>query len=86
MQLPSLKFLRTFHIAARRGSFKAAAEELYITASAVSHQMKQLESHLGVDLFDRTHRTLILTGLGLLSNLLFVVQAGIVDGALFRVS
>jgi DNA-binding transcriptional LysR family regulator len=64
MQLPSLKFLRTFHIAARRGSFKAAAEELFITASAVSHQMKQLESHLGVDLFDRTHRTLILTEAG----------------------
>jgi DNA-binding transcriptional LysR family regulator len=64
MKLPSLKFLRTFHTAARLGSFKAAAEELHITASAVSHQMKELETHLGVDLFDRSHRTLILTEAG----------------------
>jgi LysR family glycine cleavage system transcriptional activator len=64
MQFPSLKFLRTFHVAARLGSFKAAADELCITASAVSHQMKELEAHLGVALFERGPRSLRLTEAG----------------------
>ena len=64
MRLPSLRFLRTFHVAARVGSFKAAADELCITASAVSHQMKELEAHLGVPLFERGPRSLRLTEAG----------------------
>jgi LysR family glycine cleavage system transcriptional activator len=62
--VPSLKFLKTFHVAARLGSFKAAAEELHLTPSAVSHQMKELEDQLGVSLFDRTPRALVLTEAG----------------------
>jgi LysR family glycine cleavage system transcriptional activator len=60
----SLRGLRTFCIAARYGSFRAAAEELFITASAVSHQIKSLEEELGEQLFDRNSRELSLTDIG----------------------
>jgi LysR family glycine cleavage system transcriptional activator len=64
MRLPSLKFLKTFQVAAKLQSFKAAAEELFVTPSAVSHQIKALEEHLGVALFQRGVRTLTLTDAG----------------------
>jgi LysR family glycine cleavage system transcriptional activator len=64
MQTPPLRFLKTFHIAARRGSFKAAGGELCITPSAVSHQIKALEDQLGLILFDRGARSLSLTAAG----------------------
>ena len=64
MRLPSLKFLKTFQVAARLQSFKAAAEELFVTPSAISHQIKALEEHLGVSLFQRGVRTLTLTDAG----------------------
>src|ERR1700689_2044633 len=66
MQTPSLRFLKTFHIAAKLGSFKAAAEELSVTASAVSHQIKVLERQLGLSLFERGPRSLSLTAAGAL--------------------
>src|SRR3984893_11508398 len=62
---PPLKNLRAFCAAARQGSFKLAAEELCLTPSAVSHQMKELEAALGVRLFERKTRSLELTPLGL---------------------
>jgi LysR family glycine cleavage system transcriptional activator len=52
-KLPSLNALRTFEAAARNGSFKAAAIELCVSQSAVSHQIKLLEAELGVELFVR---------------------------------
>jgi LysR family transcriptional regulator, glycine cleavage system transcriptional activator len=61
MRLPSLKFLKTFQVAASRLSFKAAADELFITPSAVSHQIKTLEEQLGLALFDRGAHSLTLT-------------------------
>jgi len=64
MQTPSLRFLKTFHIAAKLGSFKAAAQELSVTASAVSHQIKALEQQLGVSLFNRGPRSLSLSAAG----------------------
>lgn len=64
MRLPSLKFLKTFQVAATRLSFKAAAEELCITPSAVSHQIKGLEEQLGVALFERGPSSLTLTEAG----------------------
>src|SRR5450432_4241614 len=64
MRLPSLKFLKTFQVAARLQSFKAAAEELYVTPPAISHQIKALEAQLGVSLFQRGVRTLTLTDAG----------------------
>lgn len=61
----SLRGLRTFCIAARYESFRTAGDELFITASAVSHQIKSLEEELGEPLFDRTSRELTLTETGL---------------------
>jgi LysR family glycine cleavage system transcriptional activator len=60
----SLKFLKTFQIAAHRGSFVAAAAELCLTPSAVSHQVRGLEEQLGVALFRRAPRSLSLTEQG----------------------
>jgi LysR family transcriptional regulator, glycine cleavage system transcriptional activator len=58
---PHLRNLRAFCIAAHHGSFKVAADELYLTPSAVSHQMKELEDTLGVRLFERKTRAVELT-------------------------
>ena len=60
----SLRGLRTFCVAARYESFRVAADELFITASAVSHQIKGLEEELGVKLFERGSRELKLTETG----------------------
>lgn len=59
--LPPLHTLRAFEAAARRLSFIRAAEELHVTPSAVSHQIRSLEEHLGVKLFDRLTRRVVLT-------------------------
>ena len=59
--LPSLPALRAFDAAARLGSFRAAAEALFVSATAVSHHVRGLEDQLGVRLFDRTGRTVVLT-------------------------
>ncbi|HEY1726000.1 MAG TPA: LysR substrate-binding domain-containing protein [Steroidobacteraceae bacterium] len=64
MRAPSLRFLKTFHIAAKRGSFKAAADELCVTASAISHQIRALEQDLGIALFERGPRSLALSEAG----------------------
>jgi len=62
--LPSLDLLRGFEAAARNLSFTRAAEELFVTQSAVSRQVKTIEEHLGVALFARRHRALQLTEAG----------------------
>ena len=62
--LPSLDFLRGFEAAGRRLSFTLAAEELFVTQSALSRQVKALEDALGVPLFERHHRSLALTRAG----------------------
>lgn len=62
--LPSLNALRVFEAAARQGSFKRAADELYITPTAVSHQVRLLEESLGVKLFRREPRPIMLTEAG----------------------
>ena len=61
---PPTRSLRVFCVAARHRSFKLAADELYLTPSAVSHQMKELEEALGVHLFVRKSRALELTAAG----------------------
>src|SRR6266498_3555031 len=60
-QLPSLDFLRGFEAAGRLLSFTRAAEELFVTQSALSRQVQALEAALGVRLFERRHRALSLT-------------------------
>src|SRR3954470_15544055 len=62
--LPSLDLLGGFEAAARHLSFTKAGEELFITQSAVSRQIKELEDQLGVALFHRRHRALSLTEAG----------------------
>ena len=62
--LPSLDFLRGFEAAGRRLSFTLAAQELFLTQSALSRQIKALEDGLGVALFERRHRALALTVAG----------------------
>lgn len=57
----SLRGLRTFCFAAELLSFRDTAEQLYITASAVSHQIKNLEDQLGKKLFERGTRAVTLT-------------------------
>jgi LysR family glycine cleavage system transcriptional activator len=59
-----LNSLRAFESAARQRSFSKAADELCVTHSAVSHQIKQLEEHLGTALFVRSNRGVRLTGAG----------------------
>jgi DNA-binding transcriptional LysR family regulator len=63
--LPNLAFVQGFEAAARTLSFTKAAEELFITQSAVSRQIKALEDHLGLKLFERQARSLALTESGL---------------------
>jgi DNA-binding transcriptional LysR family regulator len=60
----SLDLLRGFEAAARLLSFTSAAAELFITQSAVSRQVQQLEEQLGVRLFERRTRALVLTEAG----------------------
>ena len=59
--LPHLAFLQGFEAAARTLSFTKAAEELFVTQSAVSRQIKALEDDLGLRLFERRSRSLALT-------------------------
>ena len=62
--MPALDLLVGFEAAARHLSFTKAGEELYLTQSAVSRQIKELEGQLGVPLFERRHRALSLTEAG----------------------
>src|ERR1700731_1951504 len=59
--LPPLNSLRAFEAAARHLSFTRAAEELHVTQAAISHQIKGLEERLGLPLFRRLPRRLLLT-------------------------
>ena len=63
-RLPSLDLLKGFEAAARLLSFTRAGEELYLSQSAVSRQIQDLEDQLGVPLFQRRHRALALTEAG----------------------
>jgi LysR family transcriptional regulator, glycine cleavage system transcriptional activator len=64
-QIPSLHGLRAFEAAARLGSFLFASEELHLTPSAISHQIRTLEKHFGRPLFIRHNRQVELTLEGL---------------------
>lgn len=62
--LPNLNLLKAFEAAGRHTSFKLAAEELFVTPSAISQQVKTLEEQLGVRLFIRKNRALELSPAG----------------------
>lgn len=63
-KLPPLRALHAFEAAARHRSFAAAAGELGVTPTAISHQIRQLEDSCGVKLFQRRPRPLLLTAAG----------------------
>lgn len=71
-KLPPLHLLHLFEVAGRNLSFKKAGEELHLTPSAISHQIKALEENLGIALFRRLTRGVELTSAG--HNYLTVVQ------------
>jgi LysR family transcriptional regulator, glycine cleavage system transcriptional activator len=62
--LPPLIAVRYFEAAARHLSFTKAAQELHVTHSAISHQIKALEEWLGIPLFRRLNRSIVLTEAG----------------------
>ena len=64
MRFPPLNSLRAFEAAGRLLSFTRAANELNVTQAAISHQIRSLEENLGVKLFRRGHRGLLLTDAG----------------------
>jgi len=63
-RLPPLKALRAFEAAARHMSFSKASEELFVTPGAISQQVKLLEEFLGLPLFKRMQRRILLTDAG----------------------
>ena len=63
-RLPALNALKAFEAAARHESFTRAAEELFVTQGAVSHQVKALEAELGLKLFSRERQRLVITAAG----------------------
>lgn len=63
-RLPPLPAIRAFEAAARHGGFQSAGEELHVSAGAVAHQVKQLETWLGITLFQRLPRGVVLTPAG----------------------
>lgn len=63
-RLPPLGSLRVFEAVARHLNIARAADELGVTAAAVSHQIRQLEDHLGSKVFSRAGRRLVLTDAG----------------------
>ncbi len=63
-RMPPLNWIKAFEASARHLSFTGAARDLNLTSTAVSHQVRQLEGHLGQPLFDRLASALRLTELG----------------------
>src|SRR5215468_8627234 len=74
-KLPPLIELRAFEAAARHMSFKKAAEELHVTPTAVSHQIRALEQYCGRPLFRRRPRPLTMTEAG--ARLFPVIRDGL---------
>jgi LysR family glycine cleavage system transcriptional activator len=62
--MPSLEAMRVFEVAGRHGSYSSAAEELHITHGAVSQRIRQLEEQVGVTLFQREGRRMVLNASG----------------------
>ena len=65
MRMPPLKSLQVFLSAARHKSFKAAAEELFVTQAAISQQIRILESYFSTPLFTRENKQTQLNAQGL---------------------
>jgi len=66
VRLPPLPSIRAFEAVARLASVKEAAQEMKLTASAISHQLRNLEDRFGVELFKRRNQSIQLTEAGAL--------------------
>ncbi len=86
IRLPSLDLLRGFEAAARHLSFTRAAQELHVTQSAVSRQIKTIEEQLGVTLFRRLNRALLLTEEGQALSRAVAEALGGIEQAVARLS
>lgn len=86
IRLPSLKLLIGFEAAARLGNYSRAAEELYVTQSAVSHQVALLERHVGQELFRRKGRGVELTVTGRLLQESVKQAVEVIRGGLDRIA
>ena len=75
-RIPPLNALKSFEAAARHLSFTKAADELFVTQAAISHQIKTLEEFLGMPLFRRLNRSLMLTDEG---QILFPAMSEVFD-------
>ena len=62
----SLKWLNLFQICAQKGSLQGASEETGLSVSTISHHLRSLEDHLGVELFNHSRRPMVLTPKGLM--------------------
>jgi LysR family glycine cleavage system transcriptional activator len=80
-----LDHLRSFEAVARRAGFGAAAEELHVTQSAVSRQIKSLEDELGAPLFTRGTRRVELTQAGQLLLRAITPALGRIDSAVRQI-
>lgn len=75
----SLKWLELFQICAQKGSLQAASDETGLTISTVSHHLRNLENHLGVELFNHARRPMVLTPKGSvflrsIDNALYIIR------------
>ena len=64
LRIPGTRALQAFEAAGRHLNFTRAANELHLTPAAISHQIKEIEEQLGVELFHRTSRAMRLTASG----------------------
>lgn len=85
-RLPSLKLLIGFEAAARLGNYSRAADELCVSQSAVSHQIAQLERHVGQELFRRKGRGVELTVTGRLLQESVTEAFEVIRGGLDRIA
>lgn len=85
-RLPSLKLLIGFEAAARLGNYTRAADELCVSQSAVSHQIAQLERHVGQELFRRKGRGVELTVTGRLLQESVTQAFEVIRGGLDRIA
>ena len=85
MRMPSLKLLIGFEAAARLSNYSRAADELSVSQSAVSHQIAQLERHVGQQLFRRKGRGVELTVTGRLLHESVAKSFEVIRGGLGRI-
>src|SRR5690349_1161488 len=83
--IPGTSSLRTFETAGRVLNFSRAANELSVTPAAVSHLIKEFEDQLGVQLFERTSRSMRITSQGAILHEAVTEALGIIGKAVAKI-